>query len=367
MTDDTIANTLLSLYQNTASNQNAARVLLIADESFDTALIPAFQHAIPQLQVITNRYDVAQQCEPHDLPCQFNDFASLTPQGFDYCLFRVSKERAVCHHIFNQSLQFLAPSGQILIGGKKNEGIKSYQQALVKTLGFNGLLKKNGNNYMGAFVRPEKTDGALEDKQYSDLRPILLKNSGKTIQSKPGLFGWNKEDQGSAMLMDWFKHALTQPPLSKANFTQALDLGCGYGYLSLRLLHARQLAPLASLQRLYATDNNAAAIQACTRNLAESPDAADVNITVQADNCGEGITERFDLILCNPPFHQGFDNSRDLTQRFLTATKRLLTKDGIALFVVNQFIPLEQLASKHFSRITCVYSDRSFKLVQVQR
>lgn len=369
MSEDTVMHELLSLYQGLFQQHENPSVLLVADESFDTNLIPSLQQNIAQLQVISNRYDVAEQCKAHGLPCVFNDydFSALNHTQYDYCLFRIPKERAVCHHVFNQSKTFLASSGQLLIGGKKNEGIKNYQQALVKNIGFKGILKKQGNNYIGAFSRPTEYSTLLDDKNYTALRTITLKHCGISIHTKPGLFGWNKEDQGSAMLMDWLAHTINDTMhYSKQSFSSVLDLGCGYGYLSVRLLQMKHAAPLAALDTLYATDNNAAAIRACELNLQQANSDKALNLHVEADNCGESIRESVDLVLCNPPFHQGFENSRALTQRFLSTTKRFLKKGGVALFVVNQFIPLEQLAKQHFSKVTLVHADRSFKLIQLK-
>ena len=80
--------------------------------------------------------------------------------------------------------------------------------------------------------------------------------------------------------------------------------------------------------------------------------AAEKNITannivgrIQASDAGDQVSDKADVILCNPPFHQGFSVDGDLTTRFLKNTKRLLHKHGFAFFVVNQFIPVEKKAA----------------------
>src|SRR5690606_33030346 len=110
-----------------------------------------------------------------------------------------------------------------------------------------------------------------------------------------------------------------------------------------------------------ATDNCAAAITACRHNFA----AHCISGEVIAADCGDGIEARYDVILCNPPFHQGFGEERSLTEKFLAAAKRLLTPKGRALFVVNRFVPLEGLAEKLFIGVEVVLENPGFKVVEL--
>jgi 16S rRNA (guanine1207-N2)-methyltransferase len=110
-----------------------------------------------------------------------------------------------------------------------------------------------------------------------------------------------------------------------------------------------------------ATDNNAAALLACQANFA----AQGVNGTVVAGNCGDGLDQRFDALLCNPPFHRGFTHHGDLTEQFLVAIARLLSARGRALVVVNRFIPVLRLAEKHFRQRRLYAENSSFQVFEL--
>jgi 16S rRNA (guanine1207-N2)-methyltransferase len=56
-----------------------------------------------------------------------------------------------------------------------------------------------------------------------------------------------------------------------------------------------------------------------------------------------------------------------LTDKFLRQTRRLLSVRGMAVFVVNQFIPLERAAQKYFQVIDTVGRNPSFKLIRLAR
>ena len=140
-----------------------------------------------------------------------------------------------------------------------------------------------------------------------------------------------------------------------APIANALDLGCGYGFLTIASNHL-------PIQKRVLTDNNAAALTSARHNCAQ----LGLNAEIIASDAGQQLTSQFELILCNPPFHQGFSVDGDLTDKFLRSTKQLLAKQGVAYFVVNQFIPLEKKALVHFKIVKILAQNKSFKIVELR-
>ena len=124
---------------------------------------------------------------------------------------------------------------------------------------------------------------------------------------------------------------------------------------------AAQHPDCQSIQQWTLTDNNAAAINATRYNLS----ITDLDAQLIADDAGSSIKEKFDLILCNPPFHQGFQPDAGLTEKFVRQASRLLSTNGQAFFVVNQFVPLESKASPHFKTINLLRQEAGFKLIRL--
>jgi len=56
-----------------------------------------------------------------------------------------------------------------------------------------------------------------------------------------------------------------------------------------------------------------------------------------------------------------------MTVKFLSAANRLLSNTGQALFVVNNFIPLEHKAKDYFRYIEVLANSGSFKLVALSQ
>ena len=327
--------------------------LIVADENWASANWSNVAHSGKSTrQLISNRFEIARAAEQAGVPTLFNDFDLLAQPAasLDAILFRVSKERAVSHHIINRASTLLKPGGLLLLSGEKTDGVKTYTRHACKLFGDNCQPQKQGNYYLARITKHSDDQPALDDRDYPNLRPIKCPDD-LPLQSKPGIFGWNKIDQGSAFLIQHLPNFLQryqQPPQS------LLDLGCGYGYLSCA-------AAQQGFTEITATDNNAAALRACRANF----DALQINGTVIAGDAGSEITGRFGAIVCNPPFHQGFNIDSELTQKFLRAAMRLLAPTGRALFVVNNFIALEKKARDYFPQVEEVARSGSFKLIMV--
>lgn len=340
---------------NTRSDHNI-RILWCTDENALNASPIALAHA--QLMVLTNRWDVAEQAKKNGFITQFNDFdcSGIADNSLDKIFYRVSKEKPVVHHLLNQAWRCLKPGGQLLLAGYKNEGTKTYIEKIAKLFGCSKNIHKNGPVYSSAISKHTEFDveQTLDDSDYTQPRPIAQDSELKLI-SKPGLFGWNKVDAGSALLIEQLK----QLPSPQNPAGTCLDLGCGYGYLSIA---AANLANCKDIHSWILTDNNAAALELALQNLQLNG----LNGSVIAADAGKELAIKADLLLCNPPFHQGFGIDGDLTDKFLLSAKRLLAPNGIGLFVVNQFIPLERKAAPLFKHINLLIDNGSFKVIELR-
>jgi 16S rRNA (guanine1207-N2)-methyltransferase len=333
---------------------NSAQALVwVVDENIGSREVSAVS-ASGQLRAMTNRYDLQLALEQRGVHVMLSDydFSALQKHSLDVIAYRISKEKALVHHIINAAAEYLKPSGLLYLAGYKNEGIKTYADKALKYLGELVDRQRGPDGSMLAIMRSSDiAPEPLDDKQYRQAVDIVQKEDGPVFISKPGLYGWNKIDKGSAFLIEYlptYLQSLSVLPQRVA------DLGCGYGYLS--VMAHRQLPAY-----YIATDNNIAAVNLCQKNF----DRHQIQGRAVLGDCGSTITETVDLVLCNPPFHQGFGVETDLTLRFIEGAKRLLNGGGRALFVVNSFIALEKKAHGHFSAVTQLANNGSFKLIEL--
>ncbi|MGS2716542.1 class I SAM-dependent methyltransferase [Eionea flava] len=360
--------------------------LWVADENALHVLKQLPIQKTTRLFLLTNRYDIFTTAKEKNINATFNDFDFSQLDIPDDLLvtrviYRISKEKAVAHHIFYETNQLLSKTvsstiknkkiPELVISGKKQEGIKSYQKHLIQTYQCQGQLKKNGTNYHGIFSgfrlteeqekSTPKTATPANISTYHNIHTIDADENNrneeittpKKAYTKAGIFGWNKIDKGSELLLrslSGIMASMTPKPQS------ILDLGCGYGWIFLNLPHYLHTTTSTHLS-ITATDNNAAAILCAQKNSIDLP----FSVHVIADDCAKNIKERFDLILCNPPFHQGFSHDKSLTLKFLEQTKKHLKTNGMAIFVVNEFIQLPY--NDWFSSQKVIVKEQGFKVL----
>jgi 16S rRNA (guanine1207-N2)-methyltransferase len=347
------------------SDDAIAQLLQHASNDIDPVLLVLDEHQSPlqalqaplhaESRALTNRYDVCTSARRQGWPCSFSDFLISRELLLDCkrALYRVSKEKRVVEHVLQSLWLQLPVGGELHIAGYKNEGIKTFaKRAKAAWDCSEELVRADGQLHLYAFIKQADRAELLQTDDYHALQTIG-EWKGTPLLSKPGIFAWDRVDDGTGFLLEYLPQLLAGKSVESL---RTLDLGCGYGLLALALVQA-------GCGEVVATDNNAAALRACEGNMQQALPSQ--NISVVADDCGGNLRGSFDLILCNPPFHQGFDVEQDLTDRFLEAAFLLLKPGGQALFVVNAFIPLERKATVWFSQVEKVADNGRYKLVVI--
>lgn len=303
---------------------------------------------------IGNRLDAHRAAEAAGWRSTFSDFdfSGLALESLACGCYRISKEKRVVEHVLQSLWQALPVGGQLCMAGYKNEGIKTFAKRLQAASACEVELQR-GEQQLHLY-RLRKTRVPFTPLNEGDYHALQNIGSwqGRDILSKPGVFAWDRFDAGSLFLLEQLALLRRDRPPPQSG----LDLGCGNGLLAVALL-------AFGCPRVVATDNNAAALLACRHNLAAH--AGESTVEVVAADCADGITTKVELVLCNPPFHQGFAVESSLTGRFLQAARRLLAPGGEALFVVNSFIPLEREATGIFGRVEVVADNRRYKVIRL--
>lgn len=161
--------------------------------------------------------------------------------------------------------------------------------------------------------------------------------------SMPGLFGWNKIDIGSRLLL---AHLTDLKGVGS-------DFGCGYGYLSKNIL-----LEYKKINTIYCFDWDKRAIDACQKNITD-----DRAIIQQAD-CSKTIPNvpPLDFIIMNPPFHDGAKEDKALGQKFIETAAHHLKRGGVLWMVANRHLPYEKILASRFHHLERVRDEKGFKI-----
>lgn len=289
------------------------------------------------LRACTWRLDVAQALTTRGVPTQFS--VPPFPGRAQRAVVRMPKEKALARAAVAWAADVLRPGGELVLIGRKDEGAASIARAVHDAWG-PGEVERDGPARRFRWRRPEQVGFEAES-----LRPQPRYEAfGVTVHAGPGVFSWKKLDPGTQRLLAWSQEHLE--PTGRW-----LDLGCGAGLL------ARWLADRGA--DVVATDSNALALAAAEATLGGRGQ-------VRPSDAGGGLPTGLDGVLCNPPFHRGFDHHTALTRRFAAGAADRLKPGGRALFVVNAFVPLEREARGLFRSVESVLDDGRYRVVDAR-
>ncbi|EOB9997035.1 16S rRNA (guanine(1207)-N(2))-methyltransferase RsmC [Cronobacter sakazakii] len=164
-----------------------------------------------------------------------------------------------------------------------------------------------------------------------------------TIKTLPGVFSRDGLDVGSDLLLS------TLSPHTKG---KVLDVGCGAGVL------AAVLASHSPKVRLTLCDVSAPAVEASRATLAANGFEGEV----VASNVFSEIKGRFDMIISNPPFHDGMETSFEAAQTLIRSAVRHLNIGGELRIVANAFLPYPNVLDETFGNHEVLAQTGRFKV-----
>ncbi|WP_445773182.1 methyltransferase [Shewanella sp.] len=181
---------------------------------------------------------------------------------------------------------------------------------------------------------------------------------GLNITNLANVFAANKLDIGARFMLD---------NMPKGDFSQIVDLGCGNGILG---LHAKQCYPQAHIHFVDDSDMAIASAQYnWQHNALDNPDFKAPQGHFYWDDCLTHLPDHIspDLILCNPPFHQGEAITDHIAwQMFVDAYKRLKT-GGILHIVGNRHLAYHIKVKRIFNNCTTIASNGKFVILQAKK
>lgn len=238
----------------------------------------------------------------------------------------------------------------ILIAAAENNANGKRLNGLIEMLGLKSeIFSGNKSRCHITFKSSSLNNDVVEEW----IKGGQIQKNDHDFWSVPGLFSWDRIDPGSALLLEHLPQKMAG---------EVADFGCGYGFLSTRVL--QQHFEIHSLTMI---DADMRALDCCTKNI------QNLNVSVSTHPIWEDLSgpylahQPFDVIVMNPPFHEGKKAIASIGQNFISNAARNLKPHGQLFMVANRQLPYEACLAQHFSKYEMLQQQNGFKVFKAAR
>lgn len=238
----------------------------------------------------------------------------------------------------------LPVGGELWLGGHAREGIRSATKPMEAAIGpvVTARTKRHGRVLLARKRAGEATPAVLDAHAVRfdvPFGPTTLK-----CVSYPETFAHGRLDEGTQRLLAWLEHA----PRGK----KILDLGCGAGIIGLAL------ATRDNAKATLVDASVSAALSAEATMRASGVEGATVMLA-DADAAPRGP---FDLVITNPPFHEGREQDRGIARRFAAVAASRLVGTGRFIAVANRHLGYRDDLALHFRKVDVAWEDERYRI-----
>lgn len=278
----------------------------------------------------------------------------------------ITKSKEESKYMMEQLIASTSIDATLFAVGANDEGIKGFETQL-KTITPCQKIDNARKCVLLGIENSEELSNKYEKKfsQYSyDVYKINMDTCSSenikdtdntiTINTLAGVFSAKKLDQGTKFLLETFKNKIISKDFNANEMKDILDVGCGSGLISIFI---SKLLPKAKID---ASDINAFAIKSLIKN----NEANNTQVNAFVSDMFSNIDKKYDLIISNPPFHQGAGVKQLLepTKKMIKEASSHLTKNGFMLIVANSFLAYAEVLKESFKEVKVIDQNNKYKV-----
>lgn len=265
---------------------------------------------------------------------------------FPGALIRLPKGRAALAFLLGAAATVVATGAPMILVGMNAEGIRSATGRFeivadgIETIAVGHHARLLRGHRLAQLDVPQELAG------WRTQTVLPIAGHSRVWTSYPGVFAGDRIDDGTALL-------LAALP-TQSDHARVLDYGCGTGVIA---AHIAAASPAARVELL---DEDTLALAAAGENVP----GARLILGSRLAAVGEA---RYDLIVSNPPIHQGVAEDRRVLDRLIAEAPRYLASGGMLQLVVQRRIAVGEALDKAFGKSVQVATSGQFSVFRATK
>lgn len=277
------------------------------------------------------------------------DLASLSwswadqplPKGAAVALVRVPKELSLLEWQLAALTHALPAGAPLLIAGMDKHLPRNLMEVLGRYLDSPsaGLGRHKARIFRARIPEQPKSPPAPSQ--------LIIQEQGWQLTVNAGVFSRQQLDIGARFFLEHIPRGVDG---------DICDLGCGNGVIGMMALRQNPSA------RLWCCDESALALASARDNITRT--FPDRQVQFHLGNGLDGLDQKFDLILLNPPFHRGHAVDDSVARMLFRHARRHLKPGGMLRVIGNNHLAYGEVLKKQFGRVSQVARNSKFTIYQ---
>jgi len=290
-------------------------------------------------------YHIAHKANRLNL-CQFSAHYQ-TKLSHDLVIISFPKSKNELAFTLAQLAHCTTEDSRILVVGENKSGIKSLNKLVQQQSDYCEKID-NARHCLLFEIRLNNHQQEFRLEDWFTYYTVTQSELSFKIAALPGVFSQAKLDIGTSVLLE----NLSQPVAGKI-----LDFGCGAGVIACFIGLKNPDA------ELHLADVSALALTSSKKSLAINH----LHGKTIATNSLSSVTEQYQYVISNPPFHQGVKTHYQATEQFLARINQHMTSNGQLTVVANSFLKYQPIMENAFGKVHVLSAKRGFTVYQTKK
>lgn len=346
------------------NSQNAKNILIIEDDFGALSLnLNNYQNikkiylvndsVLSQNGIINNFNLNNQNLEKLVFLSPFDSF----PQNIDLVLFKIPKSTTYLKYLCEKINYTLKNQCTIIFSAMVKYLNKNIYEYISKNFAsFNSsLAKKKAKIFFAKTISKQNFKDFISKYEFNNL----------SFVNYPNVFSYDSVDIGSRFFVQTL-YSLSGNVEILEDRLKVLDIACGNGILGLSFYNLFLKKISDNEVKLYFSDVSYSSIFSVKKNLQINGLQEKVSVT-QCNSATDFKANYFDIVLCNPPFHENQKVSIKPSLEMFKDIYRVLNNNGKLLLVANKHLGYHVLLQKIFANIKILASNNKFIIIKCKK